>query len=184
MTRACAKTGDTVIVTGAGGGVALFAVQFAVAHGCRVFVTSSSDEKIAFAKTLGAEGGVRYTEPDWDKQLKSLTGGVDAVVDGAGGEGFARLSKLMKPGGRMAFYGGTAGKIPGLSPQVLFWRQVTIAGSTMGSPREFGAMLNFVTEHEIRPVVDSVRPLEELGDALDRMKGGKQRGKLVLKVKS
>ncbi len=180
MTRASAKTSDTVLVTGAGGGVATMVIQLAVALGCAVYVTSSSTEKIAFAKTLGAKGGVNYTDDDWIDQLKGMTEGLDVVVDGAGGEGFSKLSKLMKPGGRMAFYGGTRGTIPKLNPQVLFWRQVTIAGSTMGSPKEFEAMLTFVSKHKIRPVVDSVRPLEELPAALARMDAGEQRGKLVV----
>ena len=182
FTRASAKTGDTVLVTGAGGGVASFAVQFAVAAGCRVFVTSSRAENVAAAVAQGAAGGVDYTADGWTDELRSLSGGLDVVVDGAGGEGFAQLTRLMRPGGRMAFYGGTRGKIPGLSPQLLFWRQVTIAGSTMGSPREFARMLAFVAEHELRPVVDSIRPLADLDAALDRMAAGQQRGKLVLRI--
>lgn len=180
MTRASAKTSDTVLVTGAGGGVATMVIQLAVALGCEVYVTSSSAEKIAFAKTLGAKDGVNYTEEGWEKELKAMTGGLDVVIDGAGGEGFSKLSKLMKPGGRMAFYGGTRGTIPKLNPQLLFWRQITIAGSTMGSPQEFEAMLAFVREHQIHPVVDSVRPLSELPAALSRMDAGEQRGKLVV----
>ena len=86
----------------------------------------------------------------------------------------------MKPGGRMAFYGGTRGTIPKLNPQLIFWRQITIAGSTMGSPQEFAEMLAFVRKHQIHPVVDSVRPLAELAAALDRMDAGEQRGKLVV----
>lgn len=180
MTRASAKTSDTVLVTGAGGGVATMVIQLAVALGCKVYVSSSSAEKIAFAKTLGAIDGVNYTEEGWDKTLKTMTGGLDVVVDGAGGEGFSKLSKLMKPGGRMSFYGGTRGTIPKLNPQLLFWRQITISGSTMGSPKEFEAMLAFVSKHKIHPVVDSVRPLAELPAALARMDAGEQRGKLVL----
>ncbi len=180
MTRASAKTSDTVMVTGAGGGVATMVIQLAVALGCDVYVSSSSAEKIAFAKTLGTKGGVNYTEDNWIAELKEMTGGLDVVVDGAGGEGFSKLSKLMKPGGRMAFYGGTRGTIPKLNPQILFWRQITIAGSTMGSPSEFAAMLDFVSKHKIHPVVDSVRPLAELPAALDRMDAGQQRGKLVV----
>ena len=182
MTRASAKTGETVVVTGAGGGVATCAIQFAVAHGCRVWVTSSSAKKIALAKALGAEGGVDYREADFARQLGELTGGVDVVVDGAGGVGLTELTKVMNPGGRLAFYGGTTGKIPSLSPQLLFWRQLTLAGSTMGSPREFAQMLAFVDAHQVRPVVDSVRPLAELPEAMRRMAAGEQVGKLVVAI--
>ena len=172
----------TVVVTGAGGGVATFAIQFAAALGHEVYVTSSADEKIAFAKTIGAKGGVKYTDTDWTSELRELTGGIDAVVDGAGGQGLTSLTKLMRPGGRLAFYGGTTGSIPKLSPQLLFWRQLTLCGSTMGSPREFAAMLALVSKYEVRPVVDSVSPLSEANDALEKMNSGNQTGKLVLRI--
>ncbi len=180
--RGAALPGETVLVTGIGGGVATLAVQMAAAYGCRVMVTSSSDDKLAFAKTLGAEAGVRYTDPDWIEQLEELSGGIDVVVDGAGGEGFSQLIRIMRPGGRIAFYGGTRGKFAPISPQAIFWKQITLAGSTMGSPQEFELMLKFVQAHQIRPVVDSVRPLAELNDALDRMEAGAQRGKLVVSI--
>ena len=182
FTRAFAKTGDTVLITGIGGGVASMVLQFAVAAGCKVYVSSSSDEKVAFAKTQGALGGVNYTNEHWIEELKALAGGLDVVVDSAGGEGFSLLTKLMNPGGRMSFYGGTRGTIPKLSPQLLFWRQLTIAGSTMGSPAEFAAMLDFVNTHQLHPVVDSVRPLAELPAAMKRLDEGEQRGKLVVSM--
>ncbi len=182
MVRGAAQAGETVLVTGAGGGVASLTIAFAVALGCRVIVTSSREDKIAFAKTLGAVGGVRYTDEDWVTQLKELTGGVDVVVDGAGGEGFSQLVSVMKPGGRMAFYGGTRGTFGPISPQALFWKQITLAGSTMGSPADFAAMLSFAERHQIRPTVDSVRPLAEGNAALDRMAAGEQCGKLVLQI--
>ena len=183
MNRGRARAGDTVLVTGAGGGVASFVIQFAVALGCRVLATSSSDDKLAFAKTLGAEAGVRYTDDDWVEQVKRVSGGIDVVVDGAGGEGFSQLITAMNPGGRMSFYGGTRGQFGAISPQALFWKQLTLAGSTMGSPTEFASMLSFAEAHQIKPVVDSVRPLAELNDAIDRMDAGAQRGKLVVTLR-
>ena len=182
VTRAAAKPGDAVLVTGAGGGVSSFAIQFAVALGCRVYVTSSRDEKIAAAVALGAEGGVRYTEEGWGKRLRALSGGIDAVVDGAGGAGFAEAMRSLNPAARVAYYGGTAGGWAGLMAQATFYKQVTLAGTTMGSPREFAAMLAFVAEHGLRPVVDSVRPLAEAPAAFARMAAGEQRGKLVLAI--
>ena len=178
--RGQAQQGETVLVTGAGGGVAIMAVQLAVAAGCKVFVTSSSLAKVAFAKTLGAQGGVIYTHEDWIVDLKSISGGLDVIIDGAGGAGFSQLVPLVQPGGRMVFYGGTQGKFAPMSPQTLFWRQISMFGSTMGSPRDFAAMVGFAEAHQIKPVVDSVRPLAELNDALDRMAAGKQQGKLVV----
>ena len=182
VTRAAAKTGDAVLVTGAGGGVASFAIQFAVARGCRVYVTSSSEDKLAAARALGAEGGVDYTQEGWGKRLGKMSGGIDAVVDGAGGPGFAELTRSLNPAARVAYYGGTAGAWEGLTPQHTFYKQITLAGTTMGSPREFAAMLAFVAEHRLPPVVDSVRPLSSAGEAFARMAAGEQTGKLVLQI--
>ena len=182
FTRAAAKTGDRVLVTGAGGGVSSFAIQFAVAHGCEVYATSSSEEKIAAAVALGAVGGERYTEAGWGRRIRERSGGIDVVVDGAGGPGFAEALRALRPAARVAYYGGTAGGWEGVTPQATFYKQVTLAGTTMGSPSEFAAMLALVKRHQLRPVVDSVRPLAEAADAFARMAAGEQRGKLVLQV--
>ena len=112
--------GEKVLVTGIGGGVALFVLQFALASGARVFVTSSSDEKISRACQMGALGGVNYQEADWSKKLAVQANGFDVIIDSAGGEGFARLIELAAPGGRIAAFGGTRGSWKELSPQARF----------------------------------------------------------------
>ena len=110
-TKANIQSGETVLITGIGGGTAIFAMQFVIAMGASVFVTSSSKAKIERAVSLGAAGGVLYTEEDWGKQLQRMNPrGFDAIIDSAGGNGFGALIRLLGMGGRLVFFGGTAGK--------------------------------------------------------------------------
>ncbi len=180
FTRCQLRAGERVFITGIGGGVALTALQLAVAAGAEVWVSSGSDEKIARAVAMGAQGGVNYRHTDWDKQLKKAAGGFDVIIDSAAGDGFAALLGVCNPGARIGIYGGTSGKINGLSPQLLFWKQVSILGSTMGNHADFLAMLDFVTQHEIIPVVDQVYPLTEGNRGLERLAEGRQFGKVVV----
>ncbi|MFN8301401.1 MAG: zinc-binding dehydrogenase [Saprospiraceae bacterium] len=182
FTRCQLKAGERVLITGIGGGVALTALQMAVAAGAEVFVSSGSDEKIAKAVALGAKGGANYRLADWDKTLKKDAGGFDVVIDSAGGDGFGALLGLCNPGARIGVYGGTLGKINGLSPQPLFWKQVSILGSTMGTRLDFRRMLAFVSKHEIVPVIDSVFALSDGNEALKKMERGDQFGKIVLRI--
>ena len=182
FTKCGLKAGEKVLVTGAGGGVALFAVQFAVAAGAEVWVTSGSEEKIEAAKKLGATGGINYKKENWGKELKSITGGFDVSIDGAAGEGFVQLVKLAKPGGRIGMYGGTTGMIGQINPAEIFWKQLTIHGSTMGTNQDFAEMVAFVREKKVKPIVDSVFPLEQTEEAMRYMEAGKQFGKIVINV--
>ncbi|MDP1726974.1 MAG: zinc-binding dehydrogenase [Bacteroidota bacterium] len=184
FSRAKAIAGETVLITGAGGGVALFATQFAIAAGCRVYVSSSSDAKIEQAKQLGATGGANYKTADWNKTLAKESGGFDVIIDGAGGEGFARLTDLAKPGGRIGVYGATQGNWNSGIPARTFWKQLDILGSTMGTPHEFVEMLNFVSKQRIVPVIDSVFSLDETETAARYMDGGNQYGKIVIDIES
>lgn len=183
FTRCQLKKGEKVLISGIGGGVALLALQFAVAAGAEVFVTSGSAEKIEKAVKLGAKAGVSYRMEGWDKQLKQIAGGFDVVVDSAAGDGFATLAGLCNPGGRIGIYGGSLGKINGLSPQIIFWKQISILGSTMGTLRDFRQMLAFVEKHNIIPIVDAVFELSDGNAALEKMRNGDQFGKLVLKIR-
>lgn len=183
VTRAQVKKGETVVVTGIGGGVAVFALQMAVRLGARVFVTSGSEEKIARARQLGAEGGVNYQDPDWSKQLKRLTdGGPHAVIDSTGGEPFARLLELARPGARVVSYGATLGPVPELPMRHLFWKQLSVLGSTMGTDAEFAAMLGWFGKGALRPVVAHVFPLAQIAEAEQLMEARGQFGKIVLKI--
>lgn len=182
ISRCQLQAGERVLISGVGGGVALFACQFALAAGAEVFVTSSSAAKIETAVSLGAAGGANYREAGWHKKLGKETGGFDVIIDSAGGDGFADLVKLCRPGGRIGIYGGGRGTINGLSPQIIFFKQISIHGSTMGSDQEFADMVAFVNEHQLVPVVDSVFALAEGNEALARMDAGQQFGKIVLRI--
>jgi NADPH:quinone reductase-like Zn-dependent oxidoreductase len=181
FSRCKLQTGEKVLITGIGGGVALMALQLAVAAGATVYVTSGSNDKIDKALKLGAAGGENYREDGWDKRLKQPSGGFDVVIDSAGGDGFAMLPGICNPGARIGFYGGTLGKVNGLALQPVFWKQISLLGSTMGSPEEFEDMLRFTAQHGIVPVVDEVFSLEEGNSAMEKMKNGNQFGKLVLR---
>jgi len=182
FTRCRLKAGERVLISGVGGGVALIAMQFALAAGATVYVTSGSDEKIDKAIQLGAKGGANYRVSDWDKQLKTAAGAFDVVIDAAGGDGFSLFPGLCSPGARIGVYGGTLGKINGLSPQILYWKQINILGSSMGTSAEFRKMLAFVVRHRIAPVIDSVFELSEGNAALQRMAESDQFGKIVLRI--
>ena len=181
FTRAQLKSGERVLVTGVGGGAALFALQFAVAAGAEVWVTSSSPEKIARARTLGARGGMNYRDADWPAALQKQASDLfDVIIDSAGGEGFGKLIELTRPGGRIAFFGATTGNPPSLDLRKSFFRQISLLGTTMGSPADFAGMTAFVAAHRIAPVVDRVFPLAATEDALRHMEASAQFGKIVL----
>jgi zinc-binding alcohol dehydrogenase/oxidoreductase len=180
FTKGKAQKGDRVLVTGVGGGTGTFALQFALAAGCQVFVTSGSAEKIEKARQLGASAGVNYKALDWAEQLLQLSGGFDVIIDSALGEGFAKLPDICRPGGRIVVFGGTAGNIPALNGRKIFWRQLQIIGTMMGSPADFKAMLEMVNEHKIIPVIDEVFPLLQANEAVAKMAGSSQFGKIVL----
>ena len=180
FSRAHLQSGEKVLITGIGGGVALFALQFAVARGAKVWVTSGSPEKIARAQGLGAAGGANYRDGDWAQQLESKADRFDVVVDSAGGPGFAQLVDLVAPGGRIVFYGATNGNPPEMPQRKIFWRQLSLLGTTMGSPEDFEGMLTLVNTHRLIPVVSAVFPLEQAANGFALMEQGGQFGKLVL----
>ncbi|MES2778716.1 MAG: zinc-binding dehydrogenase [Bacteroidota bacterium] len=182
MKRAAAKAGETVLITGIGGGVALQCVQFAIAAGCNTYVTSGDDAKLEQAIQMGAKGGANYKTPDWDKELKKQSGGFDAIVDSSGGDTFAKLADMAKPAGRIAMYGATLGPFNSGVPAKIFWKQLDILGSTMGNDEEFAEMVTFVNHHQIVPIVDSVFPMDQAQAALEKMSKGQQLGKIVLKI--
>lgn len=182
FTRAQLKPGEKVLVSGIGGGVALFALQFAVAHGAQVYVTSGSDEKIARAIELGATGGFNYTHPGWAKtaahgHAEHL---FDVIVDSAGGDGFESLIDLARPGGRVVFFGATRGNPPEMPMRKVFWRQLSLLGTTMGSPEDWKAMIAFIDKNRITPVVSDVFPLDRAAEAFELMERGGQFGKIVI----
>ena len=183
VTKGRAKPGDLVLVTGIGGGVAVFAAQFAAAMGCKVYVTSSSQSKVDRAvRELGCAGGVLYTAPDWTKKLLAATGNQKfaVVIDGGGGDGLNDLLRVVKGGARVVTYGSTAGPSVQVTLPLLFLNNVDLLGTAMGSPSDFAEMLHFVNKHKIVPIVDEEFPFTEFPQALDKMRKGQQLGKLVL----
>lgn len=181
FTKGKAAKGDKVLIVGVGAGTGSFALQWAVAAGCRVFVTSGNGEKIEKARELGAAAGVNYKAQDWAEQLKQLAGGFDVIIDSALGEGFAKLLDLCNPGARIVFFGGTAGGIPALNARIIFWKQLQLLGTTMGTQEDFKAMLELVNEHKIVPVVDEVFALADAEKAIRKMDDSTQFGKIILR---
>lgn len=174
--------GESVLISGIGGGVAQFAFQFALAAGAKVYVTSGQQEKLDQAIAMGAQAGFNYKTEGWQKAAVKASGGFDCVIDSAGGDQLNDFIRMMRPAGRIVFYGATNGMPAKLDLFRMFWNQITLQGSTMGNDTEFAGMISFVEEHKIEPVIDSVRPFEEIIDAFDAMRDGKQFGKLVVEM--
>lgn len=180
VTRGKVARGETVLVTGIGGGVQTFALLFAKRAGARVIVTSGSDEKLERATRLGADAAFNYsTSPDWHKRVRDA--GVDLVVDSSGGETLAKALDAVVPGGRIVVYGGTNGDAT-IRMFPLFWKHVTLLGTSMGSPQDFAAMLAAFADGSLRPAIDRSYALEEAADAFERMAASRQFGKIVLRT--
>lgn len=181
VTKGLCKRDDYVLVTGCGGGVAIFAIQIAVALGAKVFVTSSSQAKIDRAvKDLGVLGGVNYHEENWSASLLKMTNKrkFDVVVDG-GGE-VTKLLRVCAGGARLVSYGATAAPQATLTMPSLFLNNVDLKGTAMGSPKDFDGLLEIVRLNKIVPIVDEVFPFHDFPSALAKMRKGDQFGKLVL----
>lgn len=182
FTRAQIRKKERVLIHGVGGGVALMACQLAIAMSCEVYVTSSSDEKIAKAVKLGAKGGFNYTNENWYKDALNEKLFFDIIVDSAGGAGFANLVKIAGPGGRIVTYGGTHGAMEKLNTQIIFWRQLSILGTTMGSPSEFRGLLSFMKKHQIRPVIDRLYHWDTIEEGFKSLESSNQFGKVVFSL--
>lgn len=172
--------GMNVLISGVGGGVAQMAFQFALAAKAEVWVTSSKEAVISACRSMGAAGGANYLLPDFHKQLRAESGGFDCIIDSAGGDGMNDLLSALMPGGRYVFFGATRGLPSALNMRMIFWKHLSLLGTTMGSDKDFRDMLDFVSKHRIHPLIDRVFTLEEAPEAFDRMKEGLQFGKIVV----
>jgi NADPH:quinone reductase-like Zn-dependent oxidoreductase len=185
-TKARVEAGETVLIWGIGGGVALAALAIAKHRGARIIATSSSRAKLERALTLGAEVIFNHSEMPPDeiaRAVRKLTGnGVDVVVETVGEKTWSASLKALRPGGRLVTCGATSGPEVGLDIRRLFWYQWSILGSTMGSQAEFAEVMAMAREGKLWPVVDSVVPLSLGARAYERMRRGEQQGKLVLEV--
>lgn len=179
--QAKTTTTERVLITGAGGGVALFALQFAVALGAEVYVTSGSQEKIENAVRLGAKGGALYSSPTVISDLKSQCAAFDVIIDSTGGEQLNQLLNLCDYGARIVSYGATCGTIPDFDIRKVFWKQISLLGSTMGSDSDFREMLAFVSSNSIVPIVHEVIPITQAQRGFDALAQAKQTGKIVFK---
>jgi zinc-binding alcohol dehydrogenase/oxidoreductase len=174
------QAGDQVLVTGIGGGVAQFAAQFAKAKGAILSVSSSRVAKLDMADKDGADFLFNYTESSWTEKALEATGGFDVIIDGASGDALNQLISICRPGGKIVFYGATMGNPGKIEARKVFWNQLKIIGSTLGSDQDFLDMLALVKEKEIKPVIDQVFNLADAEKAFNRMKAGDQLGKIIL----
>jgi zinc-binding alcohol dehydrogenase/oxidoreductase len=177
FTRGGLKTGETVLVLGAGSGVSTFAVQLAAQAGARVLVTSSSNEKIERSRELGAEAGVNYGTDDWVGWAKERA--VDLVVDSVGST-WPQSLDCVRPGGRVVVFGATGGTEVTLPVRPFYAGQLSLLGTMMGSPADFAGLMAALERGAWRPVIDAVHPLAEASAALAALETGSHFGKLVL----
>jgi len=184
MTKAQIKAGDDLLIIGIGGGVALAGLQIAKAAGARVIVTSSSNEKLEKAYGMGADIGINHNDtPEYHKEVFRLTNnrGVDIVLDSVGQATWDRSLKSLRKGGKLVTCGATSGPKAETNVNLLFWKQLEILGSTMGSRDELRMALKLVWNGTIRPTVDRILPLSRAQEAHEILEEGAQMGKLVLK---
>jgi NADPH:quinone reductase-like Zn-dependent oxidoreductase len=184
VTRAGLREGEWVLAWGIGGGVSTAALAIAKALGARVLVTSSSDAKLDRARELGADATVNHATGDVRAAVQEATGGhgVDVVVETVGEATWTTSLQIAAPGGRITVCGATSGPNPPAALHRVWWKQLSILGSTMGTGEDFSGAYELVASGRARPVVDTVLPLEEIRAAHERLEAGEQLGKIVLTI--
>lgn len=182
VTQAALRAGEDLLILGVGGGVSSTAVQIGKLCGARVWVTSSSDDKLQRAKALGADECINYTKEDWVKVVSERTGkrGVDVVLENVGAATWKGSLRALAKGGRLVTCGATSGPIGETDIRVVFWKQLRIIGSTMANRREFNQVMTQFFRGRLKPIVDRVFPLKDGAEAQRVLAEGKQFGKLVL----
>ncbi|KEF53082.1 uncharacterized protein A1O9_10990 [Exophiala aquamarina CBS 119918] len=181
--------GRNILITGIGGGVALMAMSFALAAGCAVYVTSSSEEKLRRAKELGASAGVNYKKSGWEEELLALLPPertkFDAILDGAGGDIMKTAVRLLKPAGVVVSYGMTLGPSTPF-PMKAEMHLLDLVSASMGSRKEFADLMDCIRVHKIKPVisriVNGLDDIEQIESLFDELQRGSQFGKLVVKL--
>ena len=185
VTRAHLQPEEWVLIWGVGGGVATAALSLVRALGARAIVTSSSDTKLERARELGAEATLNHETEDVVAGVKELTGGgAHVVVDDVGEATWKRTLDAARPGGRVVVCGATTGPNPPAALHRIWWKQLSILGSTMGTPEDFQGAYDLIASGRARPVVDRVYPLAEARSAHERLEAGEQLGKIVLRIPS
>jgi NADPH:quinone reductase-like Zn-dependent oxidoreductase len=183
VTCAGAAPGRTILVTGAGSGVSTFVIQIAATLGAQVYVTTSTAQKVDRARGLGAAGGMSYLDPEWPQQIRELAGGgLDAAVDSYGGPSWEGAMKALRVGGTLVSFGDTSGPETTVTTAEIYWRWRRVIGTSMGSPREYRALIAHAEEATWRPVIDRVFPLDQLEQAARRLTDPARFGKVVLTI--
>jgi len=184
VTRAGLREGEWVLAWGIGGGVSTAALAIAKALGANVLATSSSDAKLEQARELGADATVNHATGDVKEAVQGATGGrgIDVVVEHVGQATWATSLQVAAPGGRIAVCGATSGPNPPAALHRIWWKQLSILGSTMGTGEDFARAYELVGSGRARPVIDEVLPLEEIRAAHERLEAGEQLGKIVLTI--
>jgi len=182
VSQARLRAGEDLLIIGVGGGVSSTGVQIGKLCGARVWVTSSSDEKLERARALGADECINYAKEDWVKTIAQKTGrrGVDVVLENVGAATWPGAIRALGKGGRLVTCGGTSGPICETDVRQVFWKQISIIGSTMSTNAEFAEVMGQFFRGRLKAIVDSVMPLEDGVAAQQRLAEGKQFGKIVL----
>jgi len=181
--RARLQDGEWVLIWGIGGGVATAALSIAKALGARAIVTSSSDEKLARARELGADVAVNHATEDVVAAVKEATGGgAHVIVDDVGEATWKRTLESARAEARVVVCGATSGPNPPAALHRVWWKQLSILGSSMGTPEDFRGVYDLIAAGRVRPVVDRVFPLDEARAAHERLEAGEQLGKIVLTI--
>jgi len=183
-TRGRVESGETVLIWGIGGGVALAALQIARLLGARTIVTSGSDAKLELARSGGADIVLNHRRVDVAAEIRTVTEGqgVDVIVDGVGEQTWPASLRSLKRGGRLLVCGATTGPMVSMDLRRLFWHQWSILGSTLGNRREYAEIVSWAEEGKLWPVIDQVVPLDRAQAAYQRLHDGEQLGKLVIEV--
>jgi NADPH:quinone reductase-like Zn-dependent oxidoreductase len=184
VTKAGLQEGEWVLLWGIGSGVATAGLAIAKALGAKALVTSSSDSKLERARELGADVTVNHTEGDVIEAVKEATGGagVDIVLEHVGEATWERSLQAARAGGRIAVCGATTGPNPPAALHRVWWKQLTIYGSTMGTKEDFEGAYDLIASGRARPVVDTVLPLADARIGHERLEAGQQFGKIVLQM--
>lgn len=175
FTRGKVRSGMNVFIPGIGGGVATFLLQFAKAAGAKVYVTSRSQEKREKALQLGAEAALDSNE-DWEQALDGVK--MDLVIESVGAATINQSLKQLRRGGTIVTFGSSTGDTVEINLRDFFYGQYNLLGSTMGSGEEYKDMIEFISEHKIKPVLDQMYQLEDFADAFKRLEEAKQLGKI------
>jgi NADPH:quinone reductase-like Zn-dependent oxidoreductase len=180
FTKGGLKSGEKLLVTGIGGGVALFALQFATQLGAVVYVTSGSEDTIAHAVSLGAKAGFNYKDEGWRKSLPKASGGIDVAFDGAPASSYTNYGRALNVGARVVIYGSTGGLQFNVNAPELFLKNINVIGTNIGNLDEYKAMLGFIERHRLEPLIERSFPLESSAAALSFLQDAHRIGKIVI----